>query len=88
MVPGCYVLRLYGSWSLRLRRVRGSGVQLGLIEMLNGENDKMVRPVIVLYKAGEDVQGWTATVHETYFDCVLVLICTYCTVLCYNIGLL
>jgi hypothetical protein len=49
MVPGCYEARLYGRWSLRLRREMGSGVQLGLIEMLNRENDKMVCPVIVLY---------------------------------------
>ena len=68
IVPGCYVAKLYGRWSLRLRRVSGSGVQLGLTGMLSRKNDKMVHPVIVRYKASEDVQDWTASVHEPYLD--------------------
>jgi len=43
IVPDCYVSRLYGRWSQRLRRVKGSGVHLGPIGMLSRENDKMVR---------------------------------------------
>jgi len=56
IVPGCYVSRLYGKWSVRLRRVRGSGVQFGLIGMVSRGNNEMVHPVIVLYKASEDVR--------------------------------
>jgi hypothetical protein len=48
MGSGCYIARLYGRWSLRLGKVRGSGVQFGLTGMLGRENEKMVRSVIVL----------------------------------------
>jgi len=54
MGPDCYISRLYGRWSLRIRKVRGSGVHLGLIRMLSRETDRMVHPVTVLYKAIED----------------------------------
>jgi hypothetical protein len=87
MVPGFYLSRLYGRWSLRLRGVRGSGIQLGLIEMLSRENDEMVCSVIALYKASEDVQDWTASIHEPYLDYCVAPMRTYCTVLCQNIGL-
>jgi hypothetical protein len=52
--PVGYVARLYGTWSLRLKNVWGSVVQLGLTAMLSRENDTVVYPVFVLYKAIED----------------------------------